>query len=210
MASWKLVDTQPGEHGFKDAIRDLFDGDGTVYLVTGFFTENAYRLFRDDIVAFLERSPDNALVVIANPSMDQFSAGVIRDLRRLNVPGEVTLLKYPYGFLHAKLYLRDGPEPMAVMGSANLTRGSFDYNLELGVTVRGESDDIEPFRAWLDELVELSVPIRRRDQFLPMRLGATIVNWGNKGRLLPARQVFTRLTPILLVIIAFFLASWIG
>lgn len=203
MGSWKLVDTMLGEHLVEDTIRDLFAGDGTIYLVTGFFTGNAYRLLRDDIADFLERSSENRLVILANPSADQFSKWVIRDLRRIEESDRLQLLKYPHGFLHAKLYVRDGPEPMAIIGSANLTRGAFDYNLELGLVVEGDGPDdpdVGRFVEWVEKVIEYSRPIKRRDLFLPVRMSMTVINWVNKGRLLPVKHVATRLTPILLVL----------
>ncbi len=212
LGSWKLVDTLPGEHLVEDTIRQLFDGDGTIYLVTGFFTGNAYRSLRDDIVGFLERSPDNELVILANPSADQFSKTVINDLRKIEQGDRLKLLKYPHGFLHAKLYVRDGPEPMAILGSANLTRGAFEYNLELGMVVEGDGPGdptISRFVEWIEKVMSYSRPIDRRDLFFLKRVAMTVTNWVNKGRLLPAKHIATRLSPILLVLLGALVLSWI-
>lgn len=199
-----IVDTRPGEHLVENSIRSLFTGDGTIYLITGFFTENAYRSLRSDIVGFLDRQADNELVIVANPTADQFSKWIARDLRSLDVPGSVKLLKYPGAFLHAKLYLRDGPEPKVILGSANLTRGAFAYNLEVGVVLEGSdrSDpEIAPFIEWVEQLIDESVPLRRFDLFFPKRVGMSLINWLNKGRLIPPRHAATRLMPVVLVVV---------
>lgn len=208
-----IVDTRPGEHLVEHSIRSLFDGDGTIYLVTGFFTENAYRSIESDIAAFLDRDPANELVVMANPTADQFSKHIVQDLRSLDVAGSVRLLQYPDRFLHAKLYVRDGPEPMAILGSANLTRGAFEYNLEVGVVI--EADDpgdpsVDPFIDWVQTLAAESVPITRRDLFFPIRVSRSVSNWVNKGRLISPRLAAGRATPVLLVIVGLLaLTHWL-
>lgn len=156
MARWRLIDTLGRDSEVEEAIRALFAGNGTVYLVTGFFTGNAYRTIRDDIEAFLERSPENELVVLANLAADQISKWVIHDLRRLGDGTRLRMVKYPYGFLHTKVYVRDGPEPMAIIGSANLTRGAFEYNLELGLVLEGDGPDdpdVARFVEWVEEVL---------------------------------------------------------
>lgn len=206
-SSWKVVDTRPGEHLVEHSIRSLFDGDGTIYLITGFFTENAYRSLRDDIIDFLKRRADNTLVVVANPTADQFSKSVATDLRSLDAPGSVRLLQYPRSFLHAKLYLRDGPDPMVILGSANLTRGAFAYNLEVGLVIEGDGPDdpeVRPFLDWTEELVAESTPISRRDLFFPVRVVNSVINWLNKGRLIPARFAATKAAPLMLAIVGLF------
>lgn len=212
MATWRLIDTLGGDSEVEAAIRGLFAGDGTVYLVTGFFTGNAYRLLRDDIEAFLERSPENELVVLANPAADQLSKWVIRDLRRLGEGTRLHMVKYPYGFLHAKLYVRDGPDPIAIIGSANLTRGAFEYNLELGLVIEGDGPDdpdVARFVEWVDEVLNYSRPIKRRDKLLPIRVAMTLSSWLNKGRLLPPIHVAGRMKPIFLLFFGVLLLSWL-
>lgn len=206
MAALDVVGTQLTEARTKDAVRRLFDDDGTVYLVSGFFTANAYEALVEDIRRFLDRDDDNELVVVLGSGADQFSPAIVRDLWRLDTANQVRIYKYPHGFLHAKLYVRIGPAPTVVLSSANLTRVAFEQNLEVGAVIRGESLDdphIEPFVDWLDELVAVCSPLRRRDLLAPFRLVTTLRNWSAKGRLLPARQAAKRATvPVALLAFA--------
>lgn len=196
---WEVVDTRPGTHLVEHSIRSLFEGDGTIYLVTGFFTETAYRSLRPEISGFLERRPDNELVVMANPTADQFSKAIVTELTNGDYTGSVRLLKYPDTFLHAKLYARDGPEPMAILSSANLTRGALEYNLELGIVVEADDPDDPAVRSligWAEELADESVPITDRDLFFPRRLLMSVTNWVNKGRLIPPGHIAGKLAPV--------------
>lgn len=59
------------------------------------------------------------------------SRGVARDIWTLDFNDRCHLLTYRDGFIHPKLYLRDGADPAFVMGSANLTWDGFAKNLEL-------------------------------------------------------------------------------
>lgn len=211
MSSYEIVGTHIPDRGVKDAIRGLFAEDGTVYLISGFFTVNAYQALRPDIVSFLDRSPDNALVLVVGSGMDQFSADIANDLWNLDTSGSIRIYRYPHGFLHAKLYLRIGATPMAIVGSINLTRVAFEQNLELGVLIRGESVDdprITPLVNWVNELLEECVALRRRHLLAPLRLMTTLVNWVNKGRLLPVgytvRRISFRLMFVLVLIWALF------
>ncbi|ELZ01585.1 hypothetical protein C482_06022 [Natrialba chahannaoensis JCM 10990] len=198
MSNIELVNNRWGDRNVEEQVTRLFEDDGTIYLVTGFFTYNAYRAMRPDIVAFLEREPTNELVIVVGAAADQFSATIARDLRDLDENEQVTLYNYPDGFLHAKLYLREGENPAVIVGSANLTQVAFEQNLELSAYVEGESmtdGRIEPFRAWIDDLLAVCDPIRRRDLFKPVMMAKTAVNWFNKGTLLPTRAVLGHRTP---------------
>jgi len=187
-----------------DIFHRLFAGEGTIYLITGFFTATAYNMLRDDIIAFLERDPDNELVVLVSPAADQISTKVIHDLQKLESSGQIRLRSYPDRFLHAKLYIRDGPEPLAILGSPNLTKVAFEYNLELAFVVEGDGPDdpaIARLVAWAEEFVDACDAVRARDTFTPIRVGHSIRHWSNKARLLPARHVVSRLTPIIILIV---------
>lgn len=199
----ELLGTDDSGRRFQEALSELFDGDGTVYLVSGYFTYLGYLAIRDDVVSFLERSRENELVAVVGPASDQFSARIAHDLWKLDDHGQVRLYKQPRG-LHAKLYLRDGPEPQCIIGSGNITQVAFEYNIELNVDLtRASSDhpDLVQFLEWLDELVADSEPLRRRDVFGPVQVGSSFVNWSNKARLLPMRNVALRVLPILLLVV---------
>lgn len=195
-----LLGTNDSDRRVQEALADLFAGDGTVYIVSGYFTYQGYLAIRDDIVSFLERSRDNELIAIVGPASDQFSARIASDLWALDDHDQVELYKQPRG-LHAKLYIRDGPEPMCILGSANITQVAFEYNIELGLEMTRESrdhPDLKPFFEWADEIVAVSEPLRRRDLLGPVQIGSSFVNWSNKARLLPKRNVALRVVPILL------------
>lgn len=198
-----LLGTNDSDRRFPEALADLFAGDGTVYLVSGYFTYHGYLAIRDDIVSFLERSRDNELVAVVGPASDQFSARIAHDLWALDDHGQVHLYKQPRG-LHAKLYVRDGPNPRCIVGSANITQVAFEYNIELSVELTRESSehpDLKQFLSWADELVAASEPLRRRDVIAPVQIGSSFVNWSNKARLLPTRNVALRVLPILLLLV---------
>lgn len=212
MADIELVNNRWGDRTVEAQVRRLFEADGTIYLVTGFFTYNAYRALRPDIEAFLSRSPENELVIVVGPTADQFSATIARDLRRLDDGDQVRLYKYPDGFLHAKLYVRTGENPAVIVGSANLTQVAFEQNLELSAYVEGDGPDddrIEPFVAWIEDLLDVCEPVRRRDLLKPVMIARTLVNWANKGKLLPTRAVFGHRAPyvVLCLLLGMFLFS---
>ncbi|GAB3025133.1 phospholipase D family protein [Natronobiforma cellulositropha] len=200
-----LLGTNDGERRVLDSLADLFAGDGTIYLVSGYFTYQGYRSIRDDVVSFLERSPENQLRVVVGPASDQFSSRIAYDLWALDAGDQVRIYKQPRG-LHAKLYLRDGPEPLCIIGSANITQVAFEYNVELGLEMRRETvdhPDLKPFLEWAEHLVETSAPLRRRDVFAPVQVGSSFVNWSNKARLLPMRNVALRVMPVLFLVLVF-------
>ncbi|SDJ54306.1 phospholipase D-like domain-containing protein [Natronorubrum texcoconense] len=206
----ELISNQCGDTTVVDGITRLFDEDGTIYLVTGYFTNSAYRLIRPDIERFLSRSPENELVVVVSPTADQFTPSIARDLQQLD--DRIQLYKYPHGCLHAKLYVRTGDHPTAMVGSINLTRVAFEQNIELSVLVESDDGDadIEPFVEWTDELLSICEPFRKRDLFRPVMLLNTISVWTNKARLLSGRTVVHQ--PSVYVVLAllglFVLMSW--
>lgn len=200
---YHLLRSNSTERGVREALSDLFAGDGTIYLVVGFFTYNGYRTIRDDIQSFLERSKSNQLKLIVGPAIDQFSPRIASDLWKLNENEQVDICSFRHG-LHAKLYFRDGPNPHVILSSANLTQVGFRYNLELGIEIRAETrthPHIQPFIDWVDDIAERSETLRRRDLFAGMQLWNSLVNWSNKARLLPPRHIAKRVGPIVLLLI---------
>lgn len=203
--SIRLLDTHSSEIRFQEALSDLFAENGTIYIVSGYFTSQGYRAIRDDIVSFLERSRENELISVVSPAADQFSPTIAHDLWSLDDHDQVRLYKQPRG-LHAKLYLRDGPNPACILGSGNITQVAFKYNIELSAKITRESidhPDLKPFHEWMLELIESSDPLRRRDLLPPFQVGGSIVNWSNKARHLPKRNVALRAIPVLLLLILF-------
>lgn len=201
----RLLGTHDAERRVQEALTDLFSGDGTIYLVSGYFTYQGYRAIRDDIVSFLRRSSANELIAIVSPASDQFSARIAMDLWDLDQGDQVQIYKQPRG-LHAKLYIRDGPAPRCIVGSANITQVAFEYNIELGLEMVRDSPshpDLQPFFDWLDEIVSKSRPLRRRDIFGPLQVGSSLINWSNKARLLPVRNVALRIVPVLFLLLLF-------
>lgn len=200
----ELLDTGAGDLNFQQELSALFDGDGRIYLVSGYFTYQGYVAIRDAIADFLDRSPDNELVVVVGPASDQFSPRIARDLWSLDENDQVTLRKHPRG-LHAKLFIRDGPNPRVITGSANITQVAFEYNLELNLAFSRESaehPDIRPFLEWVETLTAKSQPLRRRDLLAPVLIGSSMINWSNKARLLPTRNVILRMVPVFLILLA--------
>ncbi|ADD04595.1 PLD domain protein [Natrialba magadii ATCC 43099] len=199
----RLLNTTDSTRRFEDALIDLFDDNGTVYLISGYFTYQGYSRIRDAIVSFLERSRENELIVIVGPASDQFSARIARDLWAHDDHEQVSLYKHTRG-LHVKLYLRDGPDPVCIIGSANITQVAFEYNVELSVElVRDSIDhpDLQPFFEWVTELMAAATPLRRRDIFGPVQVGCAVINWSNKARLLPIRNVVLRAVPVLVLLV---------
>lgn len=201
----RLLDTDRSDVRFQEALADLFAEDGTIYIVSGYFTYQGYLAIRDDVVSFLERSRDNELIAVVSPASDQFSPRIARDLWALDEYDQVELYKQPRG-LHAKLYIRDGPNPTCLIGSANITQVAFKYNIEINVEITRESidhPDLRPFHEWMLKLVETSDPLRRRDLLPPYQVGGSVANWSNKARYLPKRNVALRAIPILLLLMFF-------
>ncbi|ARS89147.1 phospholipase D family protein [Natrarchaeobaculum aegyptiacum] len=203
--SVRLLDTDHSDIRFQEALADLFAEDGTIYIVSGYFTYQGYLAIRDDIVSFLERSRDNELITVVSPASDQFSPRIAHDLWSLDEHDQVQIYKQPRG-LHAKLYIREGPNPTCLIGSANITQVAFRYNIEINVEITRESidhPDLQPFHEWILELVETSDPLRRRDLLPPYQVGGSVANWSNKARYLPKRNVALRAIPVLLLLVFF-------
>lgn len=200
-APYTILRSDGSGRSVTDALTGLFAGDGTIYLVVGYFTYNGYRSIRDDITGFLDRSPENELKIVVGTGSDQFSPRIAHDLRSFDNEDQIEILTYQRG-LHAKLYLRDGPNPHLILTSANLTQVGFRYNLELGIEVREtqrNSPLIQPFLHWVSELIDRSRPVRQRDLLWPVQFWSTLINWSNKGRLLPRRYLAKRVTPVVLL-----------
>lgn len=210
--SVRILDTDSSDIRFQESLSKLFSEDGTVYVVSGYFTYQGYLEIRDDIVSFLERSPENEFVAVVSPSSDQFSPRIAYDLWNLGHDGQVHLYKQSRG-LHAKLYIRDGDEPMCILGSANITQIAFKYNTEVNVEITRDNidhPDLKQFHEWMLELVEDSDPLRRRDLLPPFQVGGSVANWSNKARHLPNRNVALRAVPVLLLLIFFSgIFSWL-
>lgn len=203
--SFELVDTDRTDLRFLDALSDLFAEDGTIYLVSGYFTYQGYLAIRDDIFSFLERNRQNELILIVGPASDQFSPRIAHELWKRDAFDQVQLFKQPRG-LHAKLYFRDGPMPRIIIGSANITRVAIEYNTELNIMFgRGQANhpDIEPIREWVTGLVDSSKPLRRFDIVAPVLILSSLLNWSNKAMILPPRNVVLRAIPILLLLLLF-------
>lgn len=199
--SIRLLDTHGSEIRFQEALSDLFAGDGTIYIVSGYFTYQGYLAIRDDIVSFLERSRENELISVVSPAADQFSPQIAHDLWSLDDHDQVRL--YKQSRLHAKLYFRDGPNPTCIIGSANITQVAFKYNIEVNAKITREAvdhPDLKPFHEWMRDLVDASDPLRRRDIFAPFQVSGSIVNWSNKARHLPKRNVALRVVPIIFLL----------
>lgn len=204
LPEFRLLRSDTEQRECRAALSRLFGGDGTIYLIVGFFTYNGYRSIREEIIDFLERDPGNELHVVVGPATDQFSPRIAQDLRSLAAGDRVQVYTYRRG-LHAKLYLRDGPDPMVIHTSANLTQVAFSYNLELGFQLVANDrshPQIAPFIAWAEELVDRSKPMRRRDLLWIVQLLTSIANWSNKARLLPRRHIAKRMAPFLVLLVA--------
>jgi hypothetical protein len=198
-----MLDTKTTGVRFREALSELFSEDGTVYIVSGYFTYQGYHAIRDDIVSFLKRSPENELVAVVSPAADQFSPRIAHDLWSLGYDDRVRLYKQPKG-LHAKLYIRDGPKPTCILGSANITQVAFEYNTEINVEITRDSidhPDIRMFHDWMLNLVENSEPLRRRDILAPFQVVGSVLNWSNKARYLPKRNLALRALPVLLILL---------
>jgi phosphatidylserine/phosphatidylglycerophosphate/cardiolipin synthase-like enzyme len=173
-----------------DAVTRLFEADGTVYLTTGYFTWSGYLTLRDSLLSFLARSPDNEVYVVVATGADQFSRLVAHALWDLDVDDRVRLLTYRDGFIHPKLYLRDGPDPALVTGSANLTWDGLGKNLELA-WYYAPDERVDPVfqthLAWVEAFIAECEPVTTDDLRRTARLRRTVDTWLSKGRLnLPA------------------------
>lgn len=189
MQSFQLLNDQVWPTGVEQEIQKLFSENGTVYLVSGFFTYNAFDRLRPDIASFLRRSPENELVIMASMSADQFSPQIVRELSKLDDGDQVEIWRYRDGFMHAKLYFRDGSTPAVVLGSANLTKVAMAQNFELCVSFEPNEPQLDELQTFVDALLERCQLVRQRDLFTPLMIYRTIANWSNKGRMITPRTM---------------------
>jgi hypothetical protein len=169
-----------------EAVLRLFEADGTVYLATGYLTWSGYLTIRDALVDFLSRSPENEVYVVVSTGADQFSRLVARAIWDLDVDGRCRLLTYRDGFIHPKLYLRDGPDPAFIMGSANLTWDGLGKNLELAWYYSPDDRDDPIFQShleWVVAFVSECEPVTEADLTRRVRLQRTADTWLSKGRI---------------------------
>ena len=169
-----------------EAVVRLFEADGTIYLTSGYFTWSGFLTIRDALTEFLARSPDNEVYVVVATGADQFSRLVAHALWELDVDGRVHLLTYRDGFIHPKLYLRDGDDPALVMGSANLTWDGLGKNLELAWYYAPDTRDDPIFQthlAWVGLFIAECDPVTPTDLRRSVRLRRTTDVWLSKGRI---------------------------
>lgn len=186
MTDHALYDNRFTDRLVAEAVVRLFEGDGTVYLATGYLTWSGYLTIRDPMLEFLARSPDNEVYVVVATGADQFSRLVAHALWDLDVDDRVHLLTYRDGFIHPKLYIRDGTDPALVMGSANLTWDGLGKNLELAWYYAPDDTDDEIFQshlAWMNLFLAECEPVVPTDLARRVRLRRTARTWLGKGRI---------------------------
>ncbi|WP_318571057.1 phospholipase D family protein [Salinigranum marinum] len=169
-----------------EAVVRLFEADGTIYLTSGYFTWSGFLTIRDALTEFLARSTDNEVYVVVATGADQFSRLVAHALWELDIDGRVHLLTYRDGFIHPKLYLRDGDDPALVMGSANLTWDGLGKNLELAWYYAPDARDDPIFQthlAWVGPFIAECDPVTPTDLKRSVRLRRTTDVWLSKGRI---------------------------
>ena len=186
MADHELFDNRLTGKLVAEAVRRLFDEDGTIYLATGYLTWSGWLTIRERLVDFLDRSAENRVVFVVSTGADQFSRLVAEAVWGLDADDRVQLLTYRDGFIHPKLYLRDGERPAFVMGSANLTWDGLGKNLELAWYYEPDGRDDPIFLShldWMIRFVDASAPVTPADLTWRVRLGKTRETWMNKGRI---------------------------
>jgi hypothetical protein len=72
--------------------------------------------------------------------------------------------RYERGFLHAKVFLLESPDPGLLVGSSNLTRGGLTTNLELNLG-RWDKAVFAKGKQWFDDLWGEAVPFDLADLF---------------------------------------------
>ena len=165
---YSLIDNTFTERKVVDAVIDLFDEDGRVYIVAGYFSLRGYNKLRSSIEAFLQREGDNKVTLIVGTEPDQFAARIAYDLWQLNSEskGEAEILKYEGQFLHTKHYVRDNESPAVVMGSANFTKQGLEEHLEL-VSYYQATDTEDPIALqhikWFDSVIDAATPVTEKD-----------------------------------------------
>ncbi|WP_440991772.1 phospholipase D family protein [Haloarchaeobius baliensis] len=186
MVEQELFDNRITGRLVAEAVMRLFEEDGTIYLTTGYFTWSGFLTIRPALVEFLARSPENELYVVVATGADQFSRLVATALWELDVDDRVHLLTYRDGFIHPKLYLRDGAQPALVSGSANLTWDGLGKNLELAWYYAPDdpSDPIfQTHLAWVVAFLQPCETITQADLARVTRLRRTTRTWLSKGRI---------------------------
>lgn len=165
---YSLVDNTFTERKVVDAVTDLFDEDGRVYVVAGYFSLRGYNELRSSIEDFLNRDADNRITLIIGTEPDQFAARIAYDLWDLDLEseGNVEILKYEGQFLHTKHYVRDNESPAVVMGSANFTKQGLEEHLEL-VSYYQAVDAEDPIATqhitWFDSVIDVATPVTEED-----------------------------------------------
>jgi hypothetical protein len=186
MVEQELFDNRLTGRLVAEAVVRLFEEDGTIYLTTGYFTWSGYLTIREHLQEFLARSADNEVYVVVSTGADQFSRLVAESLWKLDTDGRVHLLTYRDGFIHPKLYIRDGEEPALVSGSANLTWDGLGKNLELAWYYAPDDVDDPTFQlhlAWAASFVAECEPVTTDDLRRSVRLRRTTDTWLSKGRI---------------------------
>ncbi|MGC9779564.1 MAG: DEAD/DEAH box helicase family protein [Candidatus Heimdallarchaeota archaeon] len=128
---YRLIDNVFTELSVKDAIHNIFNENGTVYLIAGYFSFSGYNIMKSSIKDFLHRNMDNKIIIIIGTEPNQFSATIAYDLWELSDGENVSLLKFENHFLHTKHYVRENDQPIIIIGSANFTHEGLKENLEL-------------------------------------------------------------------------------
>ncbi|MGM0591454.1 MAG: phospholipase D family protein [Halobacteriota archaeon] len=190
MAEQEVFDNRLTGKLVAEAVIKLFEADGTIYLTTGYLTWSGFLAIEAHLKAFLARSTDNRVYIVVSSAADQFSRTAAHAIWDFEFDGRCQLLTYRDGFIHPKLYLRDGEDPALVMGSANLTWDGLGKNLELVWYYRPDSPDDDIFRShldWVTHFVSECEPVTTADLTHRVRLTRTWNNWLSKGRInLPA------------------------
>lgn len=167
-SEYSLIDNTFTEREVVDVVTELFEEDGHVYIVAGYFTLRGYNKLRLSIEDFLNRREENKITLIVGTKPDQFAARIAYDLWQLNLEskGEAEILKYEGKFLHTKHYVRDNESPAVVMGSANFTKQGLEEHLEL-VSYYQTTDAEDPIARkhirWFDSVVDVATPVTEED-----------------------------------------------
>lgn len=165
---YALIDNTFTEQKVVDAVADLFEEDGRIYIVAGYFSLRGYNELRSSIETFLNREKDNRITLIVGTEPNQFAARIAYDLWHLNSEskGEVEILKYEGQFLHTKHYVRDAESPAVVMGSANFTKEGLEEHLEL-VSYYRTTDAEDPIAvqhiSWFSAVIDVATPVTEED-----------------------------------------------
>jgi cardiolipin synthase len=123
-----------------------------------------------EIIAVLEAAAlRGARVRIAIPGVNDI--GIVQAAARYFVPllreTGIEVLSLPRQMLHAKVAVFDGK--VAVVGSANLDRRSFDLSFELNAVLYGGAS-VKRVRASVLNILAASVPYGIRERSLPGKL----------------------------------------